>query len=407
MSKPHFPITNLFLAIIVLTLIFPPFSNSQNNRKTVTSADIRSGAQRFDQYLPIITGKKVAIVANQTSLVKNVHLVDTLLKKGINIVKIFAPEHGFRGQAEAGEKLNDGKDRKTGIPVISLYGDKYKPGKEDLKGVDIVLFDIQDVGVRIYTYASTMQYIMEACAKSNIPMIVLDRPNPNGYFIDGPVLESKFASFVGLNPIPLVHGMTLGELANMINKEGWLGKNLQCQLTVITVINYNHNYYYSLPVPSSPNLPNMTAVYLYPSLGLFEGTIVSVGRGTGKPFQMIGYPGMPGSNTTFMPVSMPGFALNPPYKDQYCNGYDLSDFGISYLKDSGSIYLFWLTESYKTCPNKKQFFNKFFDQLAGNSTLRKQIINGKSDEEIKESWKPELMKFKKLRKKYILYPDFE
>lgn len=346
-------------------------------------------------------------MANHTSTIGNILLVDSLKKLNINIVRIFSPEHGFRGSGEAGESLKNGIDQKTGIPVISLYGDKMKPSDEDMKDIDLIIFDLQDVGVRFYTYASSMQYLMEACATHKIPMIVLDRPNPNGYYIDGPVLQPKYRSFIGLNPVPLVHGLTLGEYAMMINGEQWLPNDLHCDLTVIPVFNYNHGYLYQLPLAPSPNLPNMAAVYLYPSLGLFEGTRVSVGRGTDKPFQLIGYPGLKDGIITFTPVSLPGFSSDPPYKDKECRGYDLKEFSENFIRDSGHLYLFWLIELYKQYPSKKKFFNAYFDKLAGNSSLREQIQQNKSEEEIRSGWSADLAQYKKIRKKYLLYPDFE
>lgn len=344
---------------------------------------------------------------NHTSKIGKVFLVDTLRSLGLNIVKIYAPEHGFRGELEAGEYFSDQVDSKTGIPVISLYGSKLKPTDQDIDSIDIVLFDIQDVGVRFYTYSSSMQYMMEACARRKIPFIVLDRPNPNGYYIDGPVLRSRFASFVGLNPIPLVHGLTLGEYATMINGEGWLGKGLKCDIRVITVNNYKHDDLYQLPVAPSPNLPNMASVYLYPSLGLFEGTKVSVGRGTDYPFQLLGYPGMPGAIDSFMPVPKPGYCLFPPYNQQLCHGYNVKEFGENYLRDHGMIYLFWLTETYASYPEKKHFFTSYFNTLAGNASLKRKIKRGKTIEMIRETWKVGLEEYKIIRKKYLLYPDFK
>ncbi|MEI6577225.1 MAG: DUF1343 domain-containing protein, partial [Bacteroidota bacterium] len=316
-------------------------------------------------------------------------------------------DHGVRVSAGAGEKVESGKNKNTGIPIVSLDGKQMKPTAAQMAGIDVVVFDIQDVGVRFYTYASTLQYMMEACADANIPMIVLDRPNPNGYFVDGPVMEKKQASFVGLNPIPLVHGLTLGEYADMINGEGWLNNAKKCELTVIPMLNYNHSLYYHLPFPPSPNLPNMSSVYLYPSLGLFEGTVVSVGRGTSKPFQLFGYPGMTDGVNTFVPTSMPGFSLDPPYKNKECKGIDLTDFGENLMRDFKKIYLFWLLETYKNYPDKKTFFNPFFDKLAGTSKLREMIQAGKTEEEIRASWQEDIQKYKKIRKKYLLYPDFE
>lgn len=375
--------------------------------KPANTKSIAEGAERTEIYMPWIKGKKIAIVANTTSVIGRRYLLDTLLHSGVNVIRVFAPEHGFRVQKGAGEKIVNSIDPTTGVPVISLYGKQYKPTTEQMAGLEAVVFDIQDVGVRFYTYASTLQYMMEACADAKIPLILLDRPNPNGFYIDGPVLEKKQASFVGLNPIPLVHGLTLGEYASMINGEGWLEKDRKCDLKVVSMLGYNHSLYYHLPYPPSPNLPNMAAVYLYPVLGLFEGTAVSVGRGTSKPFQMIGYPGMKQGVSTFIPTSMPGFSLDPPYKNQECRGIDVGDFGENFLRDFKKLYLFWLIELYKTYPTPKTFFNPFFDKLAGTTKLREMIQADKTEDEIRASWQDDLVKYKKMRKKYLLYSDFE
>ncbi len=397
--------------VLVLTsacvLIGQTDANRKITRRIITGKEIRTGAERTDQYLNKIRGKNVAVVANHTAMIGKRHLVDSLVSLGIHITRIFSPEHGFRGQAEAGENLKNSVDARTGIPVVSLYGKKKKPSASDLHHVDVILFDIQDVGTRFYTYATTMQYMMEACARHDIPFILLDRPNPNGYYIDGPVLQPSCRSFVGLNPIPLVHGMTLGEYASMINGEGWLSGAQACRLTVIPVFNYNHLDLYQLPVPPSPNLPNMASIYLYPSLGLFEGTAVSIGRGTPKPFQFIGYPGLVDGTVSFTPKRMEGYSTNPPYLDQICQGYDLEEFSTNFLRDAGKLYLFWILELYKTYPDKTRFFNSYFDQLAGNYELKKQIEEGMTENKIRESWDDDLRKFKKTRKKYLLYPDFE
>jgi uncharacterized protein YbbC (DUF1343 family) len=375
--------------------------------RTVNTKEIKEGSERTDLYFPLIKDKKVALVVNTTSVIGRRYLADTLLAAGIRIVRIFAPEHGFRISSGAGEKVADGKDPNTGIPIISLYGKNLKPTQAQMTGLEAVIFDIQDVGVRYYTYASTLQYMMEACAVAGIPLILLDRPNPNGFFVDGPVLEKKFASFVGLNPVPLVHGLTLGEYAGMINGEGWLANGKKCDLKVIPMLGYNHSLYYHLPYPPSPNLPNMASVYLYPSLGLFEGTPVSVGRGTSKPFQLIGYPGMTEGIVSFIPTSMPGYSLDPPYKDQECKGIDLTEFGENLVRDFRHVYLFWLIEIYKNYPVKDKFFLPFFDKLAGTASLREMIVAGKTEEEIRASWQADLAAYKKIRKNYLLYPDFE
>lgn len=366
------------------------------------------GAERMASYLPMIRGSKVAIVANQTSLVSQVHLVDTLQSIGINIVKIFSPEHGFRGTEDAGAHIKNGVDEKTLIPIVSLYGNNKKPKSTDLKDVDVIIFDIQDVGARFYTYISTMHYIMEACAENNVRCIILDRPNPNGFYVDGPILEEKFKSFVGMHPIPVVHGLTIGELAEMINEEGWLANFMKCELLVVKCLNYTHKSRYVLPVKPSPNLPNMAAIYLYPSLCFFEGTIVSVGRGTDKPFQIIGYPELDSFETTFTPTPNIG-AKSPMYQGVKCNGFDLASFGEDYLSKEGGLYLHWLIEMYKQYPHQEKFFSneRFFDLLAGGTNLREQIKGYTAENKIKESWSSSLEEYKKLRKKYLLYPDFE
>lgn len=366
-----------------------------------------TGAEQTKEYIPLLAGKNIAVVANQTSRIGSTHLVDSLVSLKIKIKTVFAPEHGFRGEAEAGETISGSTDTKTGIKIISLYGEKKKPSLQDLDGIDVVIFDIQDVGVRFYTYISTIQYVMEACAELNKTFIVLDRPNPNGYYVDGPVMEDTFKSFVGRTSIPLVHGLTVGEYATMLNGEQWLEGKLKCNLVVIRLKNYTHAVFYSLPVPPSPNLPNMPAVYLYPSLGLFEGTAVSVGRGTELPFQVIGFPGFESGSYTFTPKSIPGKAAHPPYEGVECKGYMLKDFGEMFVRNSKSVYLFWLTGMYEKYPDKKKFFNSFFDKLAGTAQLREQIIKGINEEEIRKSWQPALDKYKSIRQKYLLYPDFE
>ncbi|MBI2966548.1 MAG: DUF1343 domain-containing protein [Bacteroidetes bacterium] len=368
--------------------------------------EILPGAYAVEEYTALLQGKNVAVVANHTSLVLRTHLVDTLLSRKINAKKIFCPEHGFRGTADAGEEVTNSMDEKSKLPLVSLYGKNYKPRKEDLAGIDVVLFDLQDVGVRCYTYISTLHYVMEACAENKIPLIVLDRSNPNGFFIDGPVLENEFRSFTGLHPVPLVYGMTIGEYAMMINGEGWLQGGVKCDLKVIKCANYTHRDLYQLPVKPSPNLPDMISVYLYPSLCLFEGTSISVGRGTDKPFQVIGHPNLQTGEYYFTPQGKPG-AKNPPFKGVKCRGYDLTQFGDMFVKNYRNIYLFWLLGTYKSSPDKKKYFNSFFEKLAGTATLRKQVIEGKSEEEIRATWKPQIDQFKKIRKKYLLYPDFE
>lgn len=363
------------------------------------------GAQRTDLYLPRIEGKAVGIVANQTSVVGKIHLVDTLLSLGVNVKCVFAPEHGFRGNASAGAKISDSKDPKTGLPIMSLYGSNYKPSVKQLQGLDVVIFDIQDVGARFYTYISTMSYMMEACAENSIQLIVLDRPNPNGHYVDGPILQKDFSSFVGLHEVPVVHGMTVGEYAKMVNEEGWLKNGVKCELSVIEMMDYDRNDSYELPIAPSPNLPNQQAIYLYPSLCFFEGTVVSEGRGTDKPFQQFGYPNMPNGNATFTPKDIKGVAVNPKFEGLKCNGIDLSSLPLDSLRNLKQLNLAWLISTYENYPEKNKFFQSdFFDKLAGSSELRKQIIAGKSIEEIVGSWQSDLDAFRSLRKKYLLYP---
>ena len=361
--------------------------------------EIKTGADNFDVYLPLLKNKKTGIITNQTGILTNkTHLVDFLLERNINILKIFAPEHGFRGTADAGEHIIDGKDSKTNLPIISLYGDNKKPKPEQLAGIDILIFDLQDVGARFYTYISSLHYIMEACSENNIQLIVLDRPNPNGRIVDGPILEKEFTSFVGMHSIPLLHGMTIGEYAKMINGEKWLKNEIQCNLTVIPCLNYNRNMEYTLPTKPSPNLPNDQAINLYASLCLFEGTNVSVGRGTEKQFQIYGSPFLPKNGFSFTPV--PNFgAKEPMHKNQICYGEDLTS--IPKIKH---LELKWLIKSYQNTSEKSKFFNAFFTKLAGTKKLQQQIENGVSETEIRKSWVKGLNDFKKMREKYLIYP---
>jgi len=365
------------------------------------------GAARFAEYLPQLENQRIALLVNQTSMVGNTHLADTLLALGVDIVKIFAPEHGFRGEADAGAKIEDGKDPKTGIPIISLYGNKKKPGAADLAGVDQVVFDIQDVGARFYTYISTMSYVMEACAESDLPFLVLDRPNPNGHYVDGPVLERQYQSFVGLHPVPVVHGMTVAEYARMVNGQGWLANGIKCDLQWVTCDNYDHNTFYELPIRPSPNLPNIRSIYLYPSICFFEGTTVSVGRGTNKQFQVLGHPDFPERDFQFTPEPMFG-AQYPKHKGTTCYGYDLTQLDLEFLRKQDHLDLSYLLNFYVKLPDTETFFNKnlFFDKLAGTADLRRQIREGLEESVIRASWEPELSAFKQMRKKYLLYEDF-
>lgn len=361
---------------------------------------ITIGAEQLELYLNLLKNKSIALMVNPSSLVGKSHLVDTLIASGINIKKIFSPEHGFRGTADAGEKISNETDIKTGLPVISLYGDNKKPTEAQLKDIDVIVFDIQDVGVRFFTYISSMHYLMQACANYGKKIIVLDRPNPNGYYVDGPVLEMSYKSFVGMHPIPIVHGLTVGELAQMINGEKWLDSNKVCDLTVIPLKNYDHKMNYTLPVKPSPNLPNDLAIQFYPSLCLFEGTIISVGRGTDSPFQIIGAPKKEYGKFEFTPKSTSG-AKKPLYENQLCYGIDVR----KYSSKKG-FYLNFLIELYQKSPEKDKFFNSFFNKLAGNKTLQEQLKQGLKEEEIRKSWQADLTKYKSIRKKYLLYGDY-
>ena len=360
------------------------------------------GANQIELYKNIIEGKSVAVVANQTSMIGSTHLVDKLLSIGINIKVIFAPEHGFRNLADAGETINNGKDPETGIPLISLYGSHLKPTSQDLSGIDVVIFDIQDVGTRFYTYISTLHYVMESCAENHVKCLVLDRPNPNGFYFDGNILDTAYSSFVGMDPVPVVHGMTVGEYAGMINGEGWLKKGISCDLVVIKCKNYSHKTLYDLPVKPSPNLPNQTSVYLYPSICFFEGTAISLGRGTSFPFQVFGSPDLPDKGFSFIPESVPG-AKNPPLLGIKCFGTDLRDAIEKKLAPKPELNLDWLISAYNDFPQKDKFFTSYFDVLAGGPVLREQIQKGMTSEQIRETWKEGLARFSKIRQKYLLY----
>jgi uncharacterized protein YbbC (DUF1343 family) len=367
-----------------------------------TNNQVITGAMQTDKYAGALHGLKVAVVANQTSTAGDKHLVDILISEGINLKIVFAPEHGFRNMADAGETISDGKDTRTRLPVISLYGNHRKPTDDDLKGIDVVVFDIQDVGARFYTYISTMHYVMESCAEKNVRFMVLDRPNPNGFYVDGNILDTAYSSFVGMHPVPVNHGMTVGEYAMMINGEGWLKGGGKCDLTVVRCKNYNHNSYYNLPVKPSPNLPNQTSVYLYPSLCFFEGTVLSCGRGTDFPFQVFGHPELPDRGFCFTPESKPG-ATNPPLLGKLCYGTDLRNAIGEGLVPRPMLNLEWLIGAYRDFPDKESFFNSYFDTLAGGTILREQIIGGMTAEQIHASWKEGLERFGKIRAKYLLY----
>nr|NQU89095.1 DUF1343 domain-containing protein [Bacteroidota bacterium] len=376
----------------------------QNEEKQLK---IRVGAERTEKYFPLIENKNIAIVANHTSLIGDAHLVDSLIWSDANVIKVFSPEHGFRGKVAAGEHVDDKIDLVTGLPIISLYGDHKKPQKEDLQDIGLVIFDIQDVGARFYTYISTMTYVMDACAEEGIPVIILDRPNPNGFYVDGPVMEKEHQSFVGMHPVPIVHGMTVGEYATMVNGEGWLESGSKCDLTVIAIENWTHNDFYELPVKPSPNLPNKYAVYLYPSLCLFEGTDVSAGRGTDYPFQIIGHPEFLLGSYFFVPRPVTGASISPKHNGKHCNGQNLIGYAKEMKENPPQLNLSWLIAYHDFLKDTTVFFNNYFVKLAGTDQLRTQIENGFTEEQIRASWQPQLDEFKKMRKKYLLYPDFE
>lgn len=395
------PFKNTYF-LLVFTLFFSIISCAQD-KKAVFTAKIEPAAQQTSSYVSLLQHKKVAVVANQTSVIfkddapNYTHLVDSLLNLHINIVKVFSPEHGFRGQADASEHIADATDIKTGLPIVSLYGKNKKPTAEQLQGVDIVVFDIQDVGVRFYTYISTLHYVMEACAENNIPVLILDRPNPNGHYIDGPTLESAHKSFVGMHPVPLVYGMTIGEYAQMINGEGWLKNNLHCELTVIPIKNYTHQSAYSLPIRPSPNLPNDVAINLYPSLGFFEGTPINAGRGTENQFQRYGAPFFPKSEFSYTPE--PNFgSKHPKHKGALCYGVDLQN-----EERLASVEIKWLLDAYQKTPKTISFFGNTFTIHAGNTLLQEQLEQGLSAQQIHDSWQPQIEAFKKIRAQYLIY----
>jgi uncharacterized protein YbbC (DUF1343 family) len=409
---PVFLQSALIATLSVTTTCAGPASKTQttpkehkNGRKN--NIEIIPGADQIPLYIDYLKGKNIGMIVNQTSVIGKTLTpsVDSLLKRGISIKKAFGPEHGFRGDASNGAVVNDAIDAKTGLPVISLYGNKhYKPTTEDLKGINLMIFDIQDVGARFYTYISTLHYVMEACAENNIELMILDRPNPNGYLVDGPILDTAYHSFVGMHPIPISHGMTIGEYAQMINGEHWLKNGVKCKLRVIKVASYSHNMAYKLPVNPSPNLNTEQSVLLYPSTCLFEGTTLSLGRGTYSPFLVLGHPLLKGTYTySFTPVSIPGMSENPPQKDKECFGIDLQNYSTAQIRAIGHINLSWLLELYKAFPDKGHFFNAYFTKLAGGKELQKQITEGKTEQEIRASWEPGLKKFNKIRSKYLLY----
>lgn len=403
------------LLFVSITTFFALNAGAQSLNKINTKAKstkILTGAEQTEKYLPLLKGKRVGMVVNPTSIIGTQTTVDSLLKRGVNIVKIFGPEHGFRGNASAGIKVDDDIDTKTGIKAISLYGKHSTPTAADLADVDLMIFDIQDVGVRFYTYINTLQHVMEACAINNKEVIIFDRPNPNGFYIDGPILDPKFKSGIGLQPIPIVHGLTVGEYAQMLNGEGWLKDKVKCKITVIKNANYTHDMPYELPVKPSPNLNTPQSILLYPSTCLFEGTYLNHGRGTMFPFTLIGSPFLKGKyNFSFTPTSIKGMAETPLFQDQVCYGLDLRNYDTQNFRRTKMLNISWLIELYNASPNKDDFFNTklsnqmgTIEKLIGVEDFRKQVIAGKSEQEIRASWQPGLSKYKQMRKKYLLYP---
>lgn len=366
---------------------------------------ILPGIYQTDRYISLLQNKNVAVVANHASYIDNTHLIDTLFSLGVKIEKIFAPEHGFMGTADAGEDVEDSSTEKRKIEIISLYGNNFKPKPEDLQGVDIVVFDLQDVGVRFYTYISTLHYVMEACAEQNIPLIVLDRPNPNAHYIDGPIREKRYQGMVAMHPVPIVYGLTIGEYAQMINGEGWLKDSIHCSLTVVPNKNYTHATYYKLPVSPSPNLPDMETVLIYPSMCLFEGTVMSEGRGTLSPFRVIGHPDFPDTAFSFQPKAIKGMSMYPKFKDVKCYGYDFRDISIDSLFNRNQIDLETFLDAYKKMNVGEAFFILYFENLIGTKNLRRDILEGKTAEEIRQSWKEGIEGYKKIRANYLIYPD--
>jgi uncharacterized protein YbbC (DUF1343 family) len=387
--------------------------NPSKNSKTPSLHDkqIITGADQTELYLPYLQGKRIGILGNQTTVIGKTHLVDSLKSLGVQVVKVFGPEHGFRGNASAGVHVADDVDSATGIPVVSLYGPKRKPSKEDLSNIDLMVFDVQDVGCRFYTYINVLADIMEACAENNKELLILDRPNPNGYFVDGPVLDMKLKSGIGKFPIPITHGMTIGEFAQMINGEGWLPKKLQCRTRIIPVANYSHDMFYTLPVKPSPNLNTQQSVMLYPSTCLFEGTIINYGRGTYFPFTVLGNPLLKGKYSfSFTPVSIKGMSETPLFMNQVCYGIDLRNYDISILKKERKINIQWIRELYEAYPDKEKFFDYKqskeignIDFRTGDSNFKDQIRKGVPEEEIRKTWEPALSNYKKMREKYLLY----
>lgn len=402
----------LIIAVFFVSASFYSQRHIKDHNPGIPDEKITTGADQTEKYLSRLRGKRIGILGNQTSVIGKTHLVDSLKSLGLNIVKVFGPEHGFRGKASAGVKVQDDVDSATKIPIVSLYGPKRKPSKEDLASIDLMIYDIQDVGCRFYTYINVLADIMEACAENGKELLILDRPNPNGYFVDGPVLDMKLKSGIGKFPIPITHGMTVGEFAQMINGEGWLPNGITCKINVIPVAGYNHDMLYTLPVNPSPNLNTQQSIMLYPSLCLFEGTILNYGRGTYFPFTVVGSPLLKGKyNFSFTPVGIPGMSETPLHMNQVCYGIDLRKYDIDKLRKTKKINIQWMKELYKAYPQKEKFFDfkqskeiGNIDFRTGDSRFKQQIIDGVPEEDIRKSWEPGLSNYKKMRKKYLIYP---
>jgi len=399
------------LNILLIVCLLAACAQSKTAKSSKQNGII-TGAEQTEAYIDLLKGKRVAILANPTTIIGKKHWVDSMLSRGINIVKVFGPEHGFRGNASNGTVVSDEKDQATGIPIISLYGNKRKPTAKDLADVDVMIFDIQDVGCRFYTYINVLRDVMEGCAENNKELMILDRPNPNGYLVDGPILDMKYRSGIGQFPIPIAHGMTIGEFAQMINGEGWMADKKQCRLNIIKVKNYNHDMEYVLPVKPSPNLNTQQSIMLYPSTCLFEGVALNHGRGTQFPFTILGAPSLKGQyDFSFTPISIPGMSESPLYMNELCYGVDLRKYDISKLRASKQVNIEWMMELYKAFPNKQKFFDRSqsrqignIDFLSGDSAFKEQIKNGISEKVIRASWEPGLSQYKEMRKKYLLYP---
>jgi uncharacterized protein YbbC (DUF1343 family) len=402
-----------FKAFVFVAFLYSAFNMGFTETAWAPLVTLKTGAEQTEKYLPYLQAKRIAILGNQTSVIGKKNLVDTLQARGVNIVKVFGPEHGFRGNASNGAPVKDEVDSATGIPIVSLYGTKNKPSKEDLAAVDLLIYDVQDVGCRFYTNINALASIMEACAENGKELLILDRPNPNGYFVDGPVLDMKLKSGIGKFPIPITHGMTIGEFAQMLNGEGWLANGVKCRIKVIPVAGYRHDMPYTLPVHPSPNLNTQQSVMLYPSLCLFEGTVISQGRGTYMPFTVLGNPLLDKKAYpfSFTPVSLKGMSETPLHMNETCYGLDLRKFDLNKLRKDGKINLQWMMEMYKAYPYKEKFFDYTqskqmgnIDKLAGTTSFKQQIMEGLSEKEIRQSWEPALSNYKTMRKKYLLYP---